>query len=61
MDEKTMLLDLKWHMERHLESLEDQLILSDPHDNDELYDFLNKKAVYYREKLKEIEQRLKEL
>ncbi len=30
MDERTMLLDLKWHMERHLENLEEQLILSDP-------------------------------
>lgn len=61
MDERTMLLDLKWHMERQLRNLERQLILIDPRGDDKEYDFLNKKAIYYRDKLKELEERLSEL
>ncbi|MFD2934595.1 hypothetical protein [Spirosoma flavum] len=59
MDEKTMLLDLKQNMESQLEQLGDLIILSDPRDDE--YKFLLIKAANYRDTLKKIDQRLKEL
>ena len=55
-----MLLDLKWIIESQLERFEEQLILSDPRDDD-TFSFLVKKAMHHRDTLEKINQRLKEL
>lgn len=56
-----MLLDLKWTVESQLERFEEQLILSNPRDDDDKFSFLVKKAMHHRDTLKKINQRLKEL
>jgi|UPI000370C3A9 hypothetical protein len=61
MDEKTLLLDLKQRMEIQLSQFEDQLIFSDPHEHDEEYRFLIRKAANYRDTLLKINNRLLEL
>ena len=61
MNERAMLLDLKRAMEDQLEELEYQIIFSDPHDDDEEFQFLLKKAANYRDTLKKIDQRLNEI
>ena len=56
-----MLLDLKQRMEIQLRQFEDQLIFSDPHDEDADYNFLIQKAANYRDTLLKINNRLLEL
>jgi predicted glycosyl hydrolase (DUF1957 family) len=61
MDEKIMLQDLKQHMQQQLKMMEREILLSDPRDDDEVYNFLIKKAINHRDVLKKIEVRLSEL
>lgn len=61
MYEKIMLLDLKLQVQRRLELLEQQIILSAPDDDDAAFDFLIKKSASFRDTLEKINQRLKEL
>lgn len=56
-----MLQDLKQHMQQQLKVMEREILLSDPRDDDEVYNFLIKKAINHRDVLKKIEVRLSEL
>jgi len=61
MGERTMLLDLKRVMEFDLRQFEEQILLSDPYDDDDEFAFLLKKAANYRDTLTKIEQQLNEI
>ena len=61
MSERTMLLDLRRVMELDLKQFEEQILLSDPYDDDDEFAFLLKKAANYRDTLRKVEQRLNEI
>nr|WP_293834342.1 hypothetical protein [uncultured Arsenicibacter sp.] len=61
MEEKEMLLDLRKRLRDALQDLEDMIILSDPHSDDEIFRFLITKAANFRDTLAKIDQRLNEL
>ncbi|GAB2605345.1 hypothetical protein GCM10027190_61090 [Spirosoma areae] len=62
MDEITMLLDLKRHVEQNIQLTEMELILADPKTHsDEQHPFLIKKVRMFRDALINIEHRLQEL
>jgi len=56
-----MLVDLRFHVQKGLVLLEQQIILSRTDDDEEEFDFLLKKAIHLRDTLAKIDQRLNEL
>ena len=57
-DEQQFLLGMKATLESYLLLIGDQIINYKPESNDEKYDFLTKKAIMFRDALRDVNEKL---
>ncbi len=57
-DERQFLLGMKATLESYLLLIDDQIINYEPKDGDEKHDFLIKKAIMFRDALKDVNEKL---
>lgn len=57
-NERRFLLDMRANLEKYIQLINDQLITYKPEDDDEKHEFLVKKAIWFRDALKKVNDQL---